>query len=619
MQRRLAAILHADVASYSQLMAGDEEGTLNALKSRLEVLAEHIRGNGGRICNTAGDAILAEFCSVSSAIRCAADAQRQISDLNESVPKERRLAFRIGINLGEVIAEDDGQVYGTGVNVAARVEALAEPGGIAISGRAREQVDGSAAVRFVPMGEHRVKNIPKPVHIFRVVGREPDAGAKPLAFRWTSSKTKAVAALIGLFVLAAGALAVWRDELSAPRWAAETQDEGFTTRGNRIAVLPLHNASGDPQQTHFAEALTEDLMSALGSFAEIGVIARGAIAPYVQAAATPKDLRRELGATYLLAGSVRREGETVRLSIRLVDTGTELQLWSNLYERPIRQLFAAEDEIIRTVAGEVMVAVGRIEMERALAKATPDIEAYDLAARGRALVARETRQDNVAARQLFRKAIQRDAGYALAYVGLAWTHYREATRGWSEFMSQNIDQAEQLAWQALRLEPNLAEAYEVLGWVSLSRGNYEQAEEVLRKAVDLNPNDLGTLQALGNALTFLGDVDAAVLSMEKAVSLGARPSSRSIPVLALAYVLKDEPGKAIRVLDTYGRDRRDYFYFAAHAVAHTELGHVEEAHTAAKAARQAWPFFSVAEFADQFRRHEHRQRIADDLRRAGLN
>ena len=173
-------------------MADDEEGTLDALKSRLEVLAENIRHNDGRICNTAGDAVLAEFCSVSSAICCAIEAQRQIADLNESIPEVRRLAFRIGINLGEVIAEEDGQVYGNGVNVAARVEALADPGGIAISGRAREQVDGLAAIRFVPMGAHRVKNIPKPVNIFRVVTRERSAGAMRPSFRWRSPRAAAV-------------------------------------------------------------------------------------------------------------------------------------------------------------------------------------------------------------------------------------------------------------------------------------------------------------------------------------------------------------------------------------------------------------------------------------------
>ena len=394
---------------------------------------------------------------------------------------------------------------------------------------------------------------------------------------------------------------------------------GLSAGGNRIAVLPLHNASGDPQQNYFAEAITEDLTNALGRFAEIGVIASSAIAPFAQTPTTPTDLRRELGASYLLAGSVRREGEEVRLNIRLVDTGSGLQLWSNRYERPMRALFAMQDEIVRTVAGEVMVTLGRIERERVFAKATPDLEAYDLFIRGRAHVARETRQDNVAARQLFREAIDRDPDYALAYVGLAWTHYREATRGWSQFMSRNVNEAERLARQALQFDPALSEGYELLGWVSLLKGDYEQAEEVLRKAVDINPNNLGTLQALGNALTFLGDADHAVLSMEKAVSLGARPSSRSIPVLGLAYVLKGEPKKALRVLETYGRKQRDYFYYAVFAVAQAELGNMQEAHAAAEDARHAWPFFDVAEFAAQFQRREDQQRIAADLHRAGLD
>jgi adenylate cyclase len=613
----LAAILHADVAGFSRLMASDEQGTLSVLKSRLDILGQNIDDNSGRICNTAGDAVLAEFPSVSAAVRCAVEAQKQIAGLNLSLPEDRRLAVRIGINLGEVMAEDDGQVYGTGVNVAARLQALAEPGGIAISGRAREQVDGAIPVGFVSMGHHRVKNIPNPVHVFRIAAEGPRAATDGSGRRRGPRAYVMVAAIAGLLVVVGGlafSLHPWPGSLGS----GGDRPVGVRVPETRLAVLPFRNASGDPDQDYVADAITEDLRSALGRFSEIGVIAGEALAGSDDARTTPNELRERFGVTYLLTGSIRRDDQTVRVTGNLVDTESGLQVWSQHYDRPLGELFDVEDEIVRSVAGEAMVTLNRVESERVLGKATSDLEAYDLYVRGRTLLARETRDDNIKARDLFRRAIERDPHYALAYIGLALTHWREASRGWSQFMSRNISETEELARHALQLEPNLPEGYEMLGWVSLSRGEYRQSEIELRKAVALNPNSLGTLQALGNTLTFLGDAEGAVQYMEKAVSLGARPSSRAAPVLALAYVLKNDPRKAMHFLETYTPQRRDDFFYATLAIVDAELDKTNEAEAAGKETLRAWPFFSAEEFARQFRDPDDQRRILHDLRTAGL-
>lgn len=611
----MAAILHADVAGFSRLMADDEGGTLSCLKRGLGVIGDNIARNYGRLCNTAGDAVLAEFPSVSAAVTCAVDTQRQIAQMNEGLPEGRQLSLRIGINLGEVMADDDGQVYGTGVNVAARLQALSEPGGITISGRAREQVDGSIPVGFASMGRHRVKNIPTPVHVLRVVAGTPTPAAAR-AGRWRKARLWILAAIIGLLVI--GGLGFWLH--GQPNFLPGARDAtpSIGAEQTRLAVLPFRNTSGDAQQDYFAEAITQNLTGAFGRFSEIGVIASEAIVASDDSPSTLQELRRKFGVGYLLTGSVHRDGETIRLVAKLIDTGSGLQIWSQHYDRPIGKLFEVQDEIVRAVAGEAMVSLGRAEQERVFGKAIPDLEAYDLFVQGRALVDRETRDANIEARRLFRAAIDRDPDFALAYVGLASTYFREATRGWSEFMSRNITAAEDLARRALQLDPELAEAYEMLGWVSLLRGNYEQSEVELRKAVMLNPNSLGTLQALGNALTFLGDADGAVRCMEKAVSLGARPSSRSLPVLGLAYVLQDRPEQAIRFLETYARGRRDHFYYATLAIAYSELGDLRKAEAAADDTRRAWPFFDGDEFARQFRNAGQRERIISALRKAGL-
>ena len=618
MQRRLAAILHADVAGYSRLMAGDELGTLADLKSRLDVLKEAIAGNSGRICNTAGDAILAEFLSVSAAVAAAIQAQRRIAELNDDVSNERRLDLRVGINLGEVIADDDGQVYGTGVNVAARLQELAEPGGIAISGRAKQQADPEIKADFLSIGDKRLKNIPTPVHVFRIV----IDGARPVEAVTRQRKRRVpalVALIIGGLILIAGGFGFWLQQ--RPANTGSSSEHAVITNASdmtRIAVLPFRNASGDPEQDYFAQAITEDLAGALGRFAEFGVMASEALAGFEQPQASPKDIRRKLGVSYLVTGSVRRDGDTVRLVVKLIDTDSGLQLWSERYHRPMGELFEVQDEIVRTVAGEAAVTLGRIESARVFGTAVPDLEAYDLYIQGRALIARETRDENIRARESFRRAIDKDPDFALAYVGLAWTHYREATRGWSQFMSRNLAESERNARYALKLEPDLAEAYEALGWIMLGRGDHEQSEAALKKAISLNPNSLSTMQALGNTLTFLGDAEGAIKAMEKSVSLGARPSARSLPILGLAYVLSGDPKRAIRFLETYAQDRRDHFYYATLAVAHTELGEDTEASEAAQQTLRAWPFFRVEEFVNQFRDPQDRQQIADDLLKAGL-
>lgn len=623
MQRRLAAILHADIVGYSRRMAEDELGALAELKARLELLAEAITSNGGRICNTAGDAVLAEFASVNAAIGCAVNAQRRIAALNGQRPESERLALRIGINLGEVMAEDDGQVYGTGVNVAARLQALADPGGIAVSGRAREQVARDLGVSFAPMGTHRVKNIPTPINVFRVVdgGLPATRPSRPPSAR---RRFRGAGALIlaGVLVLAVAGVALWsRGHLphrppraDGGRVAIET-----VSLENRVAVLPFRNASGDPRQDYFAEAITEDLSGALSRFAEIGVIASEAIATLGDSPAAPQDLRRRFGVAYLLTGSVRQDGDTVRLNARLVDTRSGLHLWSNTYDRPLGELFEVQDDIVRTVAGETMVTLGRIERARVFGQPMPDLKAYDLFIRGRAHLVRETRDDNVLARTLFRQALDRDPRFALAHVGLGWTHYREATRGWSQFMTRNISEAERSARDALRLDADLPEAHELLGMVLLLGGKHEAAEEMLRRAVALNPNNVGALQELGVALVYLGSPEDAVRAIEKALSLGASPNSRSIASLAIAHIFIGDARQAVRVLESHTHNRRDHFYYAALTAAYIGLGERDKAVAAAEATRRAWPFFKVESFAQQFHDPDHARHMRDALRDAGLS
>lgn len=619
MERKLAAILYADVAGYSRLVGVDEEGTHRVLKRRLEAISEAVVAHQGRVCHVAGDAVLAEFASLTAALRCAVGLQRSFADLDESLPEDRKLRFRMGVNVGEVIADGE-EIYGNGVNVAARLEALAEPGGICISGRVFEQVEGKFETGFTYLGPQKVKNIDKALNVYRVILDPNEAGRSFREARAVAPfrKRAALVSAILFVIVSAGALA-WLN-LSQPAVEPATSDPQALPFLDKpvVAVLPFVNTSPDPDQDYFAEAVSEELAGALGRFPEFGVIAHESLAGFQGPQTTPRDLRRKLGVSYLVTGSVWRDGDDVRLVAKLIDTESGLQLWSERYHRPMGELWEVQDDIVRAVAGEAAVKLGRIESERAFSKATPELQSYDLYIRGLAVMARETRDDNIQARTLFRQALEQDPNFPLAYIGLARTHYREITRGWSQFMSRNVAEMERLVRHALKLDPNLSEGYELLGWVSLVRGEYEQAEMALQTALDLNPYSLSTLQALGNALTFLGDAAGAIEAMEKSVALGARPSSRSVPVLGLAYVLSDDPKAAIHFLETYARDRKDHFYYATLAVAYAELGNDRRAAEAARQTRQAWPFFKAEEFVRQFRDPRDQQLIANALLKAGL-
>lgn len=619
MERRLAAILYADVAGYSRLVDLDEEGTHWALKARLKVFVDSIAENGGRVCHFAGDAVLAEFQSVTAALKTAVAIQVAFNADDRTTPTDNRVRFRIGINLGEVIADGE-EIFGTGVNVAVRIQELAEPGGITISSRAKEQVDGASDVGFVALGRKRVKNIQSPVRVFRIV-MDRSSGFS-FDFRRSMRRLSRPAALvlsISILLLATAAVTLWMSDRQAFLSLFPGSPVTFPSTQTRIAVLPFRNARGESREDYFADAITEDLTSALGRFGEIGVVASEAIAAYADAPAWPRDLRDELGVSYLLTGSVRRDTETLRLTTKLIDTKSGLQVWSERYDRPLGELFEVQDEIVRTIAAKASITLGQLESERAFGKAMPDLEAYDLYLRGRALLTRETRTANVEARALFRKAIEKDPRFARAHVGLGMTHYREATRGWSQFMARNVAEAGRLARRALQLDSNSADAYVLSGMVSLISGQFEEAERALQLAMQLNPNNVEVLIELGTVEAYIGNVDGSVEMLERAVSLGANLNSRTLAILAMGYVLQNDPEKAVVLLKSQESGRRDHFYFATLAAAHVELGNVAQARGAAERTRRAWPFFSAAVFAEQYQDPQHRQRIINDLRRAGLS
>ena len=620
LERKLAAILYADVAGYSRLTGEDEEGTHRLLSSYLDAITALIDRHNGKVLHFAGDAVLAEFASVVNALTCAVNIQREFKDRNRDLHDNRKVQFRIGINLGDVIV-DRNEIYGDGVNVAARLESLAEPGGICISEAVRTAVGNKLPLDYKFLGEQSVKNIAEPVRAYRVQ-LKPDA---VLPTPTTPSKTKrarrrlvmvsaAVVALLGGVTVIAW-LAPWQpttEPASGERAALPLPDKPS------IAVLPFDNLTGDPKQEYFSDGITNDIITDLSKFRSLFVIASNSVFVYKGKPVKVQDVSRELGVRYVLEGSVQRASEKVRVNAQLIDATTGHHLWAERYDRDLKDLFALQDEIVQTIVTALAVKVDAVERKRAMRKETDSLEAYGYVLRGREYLARTTRSTNVEARQMFQRAIKLDPRYASAYVGLGWTYRKAVGHGWTEFPGQALQQAHDLAQKALSLEES-ASAYRLLGYVYLPRRQYDLASHTLERAIELNPNDWDSLSILASVMLYTGRPDEAIQTYETTLRFNPAMEVDRLFELGLAYYLEMRYDDAIRTLEQgVGRNPDHVFLYIALAAAYAQADRPEDAARAAATVRRLHPFFEVASFGTRFRNPADRASIAQGLRKAEL-
>ena len=614
-ERRLAAILVADVVGYSRLMGANEEATHARLKSlRRELIDPKITQHRGRIVKTTGDGMLIEFPSVVEAVRCAVEVQRGVTARNAEVSSDQRMAFRIGINLGDVIAED-GDIYGDGVNVAARLEALAEPGGICISGTVRNHIGDRLALTLIDLGERSVKNIARPVRVYRIdVGTKSAASAttRPLraearitlrlrSWQW-AALAFAVVALIG-----AGAF-LWRKPAGSPH-----PDERPS-----IAVLPFANQSGDAADNYFSEGITGDIINALGRFPTLTVKAASVAVPLKDK--VPAEVGRSLGVRYLVEGSVRRAADRVRVSTRLTDAPQGTVLWSEQFEKQLKDIFDVQDAITLHVAGTLAANVTRLEQQRALAKRPENLDAYDLVLRGRAALLRRSRSENREARELFEQALRVDPNYAAAYAWLGVAYRNMAALGWTEFPDDMLARAEEVARKALSLDPESAAAYRVLSSLHTIRLQYELALVETDRALALNPSDSESHAARGNALLWMGRIDEASAQLEIAFDLNPNLSADDAFALGLAYYLSRRLEDAVQFLEREALRNPDYIYTSVLlAAAYGQLGRAAEAQRMAEAVRRRLPTFDARNFGSRLQNRAHHDYVTEGLAKAGLN
>ena len=581
--RKLAAILAADIAGYSTLMGADEEGTVRDLKAHQAVILPMVARHGGRVIDTAGDGILAEFASVLEAVKCALAIQKTMAERNTPVEPLRRMQFRIGINQGDVVV-DDARVFGDGVNIAARLEAIADPGGICISDKVHQEIRGRVDLRFTDLGPQQLKNIPELVRVYRI---EPHGALTP---------------------------ALW----SKPALTLPDKPS--------IAVLPFTNLSGDPKEDYFSDGITEDIITELSRFSELFVIARNSSFQYKGKSPDIRQVGRELGVRYVLEGSVRRAGERVRITGQLIDATTGTHRWAERYDRELRDVFAVQDEVARTIVAILAAHVNKAEAERTLLKPPMAWQAYDLYMRGAANldVFRSTLQahDLYSARGFFEQSLGMDPNYVRSYCAMSLSYVLAAVNPVDQdYLSTSlIDRAQKLAHQAVQLDPNLPHAQSCLAHSLVWKGEHDAAVAAFDRAKHLNPNFTNFPSA--SVLVLAGEHVRATTEIATLMRLDPFYPALAPFWSALAYYMLEQYEKALPLFREFVARAPNLHH--AHLWLVTTcmyLGKREEAQHAAREVLRTDPGFTLEKYIGFFARTWKRPEDAkhlDGLRMTGL-
>jgi adenylate cyclase len=583
--RRLAAIWAGDIAGYSRLMGVDEEGTLRQLKAhRRELVDPKITEHRGRIVKTTGDGMLVEFVSVVDAVRCAVDIQRGMAERNASVPADKRIEFRIGINVGDIIS-DDNDIYGDGVNVAARLEALAEPGGICVSRNVHDQVRDKLSFGFEDMGEQTVKNIARPIGVHRISLAETAPLVNPAA--------------------------------------VASKPEPASSNRPSIAVLPFANMSGDPEQEYFADGISEDIITSLSKLRWFFVIARNSSFAYKGKAVDVKRAARELGVRYVLEGSVRKGGNRVRITAQLIDAATGNHIWADRYDGDLTDIFALQDEITKKVVAAIEPKLLEAEGIRSQNRSPEDLDAWDMVIQANSLFWRLTKTEGDAAIAILRRAVERYPDYGPAHSMMAFMLLVSGRLAWAlADLEAQIREAEVLATRAVSLDNSDPWAHLALGFVAYTKRSTDEAVEEFQRALELNPNFAAAHGYMGLALALAGRCEEAIAHSELAIRMSPHDPQNAVfnVALAAAYYLEGRfteavsfGRKAIQQRPEFGGGHRIYVSSLAQA------GQIDAARAALQRLKELQPSMSIAWMQRYVPYTENvMPKFLDGMRKAGL-
>ena len=632
LKRKLTAILSADVKGYSRLMGDDEEWTVRTLDTFKNVMKNIIPQHRGRVVDSTGDNLLAEFASVVDAVQAGVEIQQVLRAKNSLLPENRRMEFRIGINLGDVIEEGE-RIFGDGVNIAARLEGLAEAGGICISGSAFEQIENKLPLHYDYLGEHEVKNITRPVRVYRALmdnGVVKEKNARPTA--QGAGKKIAVFGLIGVLLIIAGAV-LWQFVLRpAPAPPARPPDEKADPQKMAyalpdkpsIAVLPFVNMSDDPKQEFFSDGITEEIITALSKISNFFVIARNSTFTYKGKAVKIKQVSEELGVQYVLEGSVRRDGDRVRITAQLIDGLSGKHVWADRYDADLKDIFALQDQITMKIITELrgkIVSGGEV---RSAARGTKNLEAYLKHMQAIEYSTRLTKDDAIQARKLAEEVIALDPEYPKGYIRLAFLSWLDAALGRTDSPQQANVRALELIEKAISLDPEDGYSYALRGAILVQMQQYDKGLLDVAKALSLEPNQIGVLNESASALWRAGKPEQALSLMEKLFRLSPFPVLGNFTGASIAYNLAGQYEKSAEVsMKAIQRFPPNYLVYLNYSISTSLLGRTEEARASVNELLRLNPQFSIEQFKAFMSRIGMKDQTAvekfvEALRKAGL-
>jgi adenylate cyclase len=634
--RRLIAVVHADMVGYSRLIGLDDIETLERLRRlRSNVIDPAVSAHGGRIVQTAGDSLLMVFNSIEGAVRCAVKVQQGVPLLDGDRPADRAIRFRVGINIGDAIG-DEADLHGDAVNVAARLQAECPAGGICVSRAVRDHVHGRLDLGFAALGPLTLKNIARPVEAFLLKlapDGEPVRAGTAVAKtsrrrRWPLTVAAGTAAIVSAGLVAwvvapgTGRALFGAGSAARPVEVAALASPDRLAGHPSVAVLPFKNLSADSGQDFFSDGITEDVITALGRFSNLLVIAKSASFRFKGSNASPAEIGRQLDARYLLGGSIRRADNRVRVGVELTEAATGRLVWSETYDAEAGDIFTVQDTIAKRVVGAAAVKLTRFEEERAQAKPPHNLAAYEYVLRGREALSHETREANDEASELFQRAIDLDPGYADAYAALGGSYYEAVVSGWSEFRSEELERAESLAQKALALDPATTRGYRVLSMINLYRKRYDLALAQIDRALEINPSDADNYAYRGAILAWAGRAAEASPWLEGALRFD-RANGFAAARLCMAYYLLRRYTEAIDACDrALSRNPGHSTEMVTHpmlAAIYAELGRQQDAEGERAVVARLWPLLDARTFADQFGTEEARDQMLDGLKKAGFH
>jgi adenylate cyclase len=612
--------LAADVVGYSRLMAADEAGTHARLKAlRKQFIEPTIAAHHGRTVKLMGDGALVEFASVVDAVQCAVEIQRAMAEREADVANDQRIRFRIGVNLGDVIIDGD-DIYGDGVNIVARLEGLAEPGGIVTSGTAFDHARNKVQAGFRFLGRQQVKNIPEPVRAYQVLLDPAAAGAvvedevpaAPARWRWPAMAASAIAVIAmiaGLF----GWRWLWGEPPSLAKTGLPRSDE------LSIAVLPFENMSGSAEQEYFSDGISEDIITDLSKISDLLVIARNSSFKFKGQSVDLRQVAGDLGVRYVLEGSVRRAGDQLRISAQLIDGSTGAHIWAERYDRPLDNVFAVQDDITRQIVQALHLEMTQTERDRVMRQYTDDVQAYDDYLLARSLRADLTKERREESRRLLERAIARDPNFAAAYAELSWVHHQAWESGWGGDTSRDL--ALELAQKAVALDASLPEGHSRLAWAHLWRRQYDEAIAEGRLAIAIDPNYADGYLLLSHILIYAGEAEEGVEIAIQGMPLDPDSMYHTLMHLADGQRLLGRNEEAIENFKRSFELRPDFIpgYIWLASIC-GNLGRQEEAEAAAAQVLLLNPNFSISTYGAKvpYRDEKVLEQFRNGLRAAGL-